>query len=174
MNPQEFEDIINKKTTILVAGQDVVLDPSRMRFNEATLSEYEQKEAIWLDYFGARLADAEAEYQILDLRYEVKYSEKYKVFKESGCTEKQSEASAKTDEEVIEAKEKVIAAKRRVKMLQQHLRAWDKNHDNSQSRGHTLRKEMDKLHPRAFQGDPNVDLYLDMDAKIDKVIKSNE
>lgn len=40
--------------------------------------------------------------------------------------------------------------KQNVKLLQQYLRSWDKAHDNAQSLGHFLRKEMDKL---------NADIY---------------
>jgi hypothetical protein len=53
-------------------------------------------------------------------------------------------------------------------LLQQHLRAWDKNHDNAQSRGHMIRKEMDKL---------NIDIYkskqldVDIDRKVSEIIK---
>jgi hypothetical protein len=45
-------------------------------------------------------------------------------------------------------------------MLRQHLRAWDKNHENAQNRGNTLRKEMERLHKDRF-----------MDDKIDEIIK---
>ena len=43
------------------------------------------------------------------------------------------------------AKKKVVERKEVVGHIKAHLRAWDRNHDNSQNRGHTLRKELDKL-----------------------------
>jgi len=33
-----------------------------------------------------------------------------------------------------------------------YLKAWDKNHDNAQNRGHTLRKELDKLNKDIYEG----------------------
>ena len=33
----------------------------------------------------------------------------------------------------------------KVTLLKQHLKAWDKAHENAMSRGHMVRKEMDKL-----------------------------
>ena len=38
----------------------------------------------------------------------------------------------------------VIEARYVVNRLKNHLKAWDKNHDNAQSMGHMLRKQMEK------------------------------
>ena len=38
-------------------------------------------------------------------------------------------------------------------LLKQHLRSWDKAHENAQSRGHMIRKEMDKLNTDIMKKD---------------------
>lgn len=126
--------------------EEVSLDESKFAFSEATLSNYLQTEAGWYDYFGAKLAKAEFIYQRKEMEYESLYGEKFKTFKEDGATEKKAEACCKSDNELKAAKLVVLEAKFNVRLIQQHLRAWDKNHENAQSRGHFLRKEMDKLH----------------------------
>jgi hypothetical protein len=47
---------------------------------------------------------------------------------------------------------KVIEKKSAVGFLKMYLKAWDKNHDNAQNRGHTLRKELDKLNKDIYEG----------------------
>ncbi len=131
--------------SIKLGDKEITLDPGKMRFNETNLSEYMENEAAWYDYFGAMLADAEFLMHRLELDHDVMYGERFKEHKENGCTEKLAEANTKADTDVVEAKKAVLLAKHKVRLLQQHLRAWDKSHENSQSRGHFLRKEMDKL-----------------------------
>jgi hypothetical protein len=48
-------------------------------------------------------------------------------------------------DDVVAAKLKVNEAYLTVQLLKQHLRSWDKNHENAQSVGHFLRKEMEKM-----------------------------
>jgi hypothetical protein len=54
-------------------------------------------------------------------------------------------------------KEEVRQAKYIVARLKQHLRAWDKSHDNAQSMGHMLRKQMDKLNAEISLRVANID-----------------
>lgn len=146
MSEYKKEDLVKRETQVVRLGsKEVRLDPDNLRFNEATLSNYMETEAVWYDYFGGMLAEAEYLAQRLEHQYDVIYSERFKEHKENGCTEKLSEANAKADDDVIKAKDEWLLAKCKVKMLQQHLRAWDRAHENAQSRGHFLRKEMDKL-----------------------------
>jgi hypothetical protein len=133
------------KSIVKVAGREIFLDPDKLNFNEATLNDYMEKEGALYNYYGQVLADAQAQCQLAKLEYEVVYSEKFRDAKLNGGTEKLSEASAKADEAVIKANKRVIFSQRTVEMLKNHLRAWDKNHDNAQSLGHMIRKEMDKL-----------------------------
>ena len=157
-----------KKQTIKLGSMEVVIDPENMRFNESNLSMYLEREGSWYDYFGQRLADAEAFLARLYLEYDVKYAEKFKHSIVQGSSDKLAEAYSKSEPEVEEAKKRSIASKHKVRLLQQHLRAWDKNHDNAQSRGHMIRKEMDKL---------NIDIYKtkqldeDIDSKVSAIIK---
>lgn len=131
--------------TLKIAGQDVVIDPKQLEFNETTLSNYIQTEGGYYDNFGAFLALAEKVQQFREMEYDAIYNERLVEAKEQGATDKISEAKAKANEDVLEAKKLVIDSRYNVRRLQQHLRAWDKNHDNAQSMGHMIRKEIDKL-----------------------------
>jgi hypothetical protein len=54
--------------------------------------------------------------------------------------------------------------------MQQHLRAWDKAHDNAQNRGHTLRKEMDKFTPKTFS---ETHESLDRVGELEKIMRKD-
>lgn len=134
------------KTEVEVRGEIITLDSSKLHFDEASLSEYLETEGGWYDYFAAKLAEAEYELQLLDVDCDAMYSEKFTSYKSNvGGSDKFAEANAKMDADYVDLKKKAIEAKRNTRLLAQHLRAWDKSHDNAQSRGHFLRKEMDKL-----------------------------
>lgn len=130
--------------TIKVAGQEVVIDPSKLEFDETNLTEYMEREGALYNYYGQLLAEAQAQYQIVKLQHEIKYSEKF-LNNKQGVAVAVAEAQANSDPEVVSLAKRVIASARIVELLKNHLRAWDKNHDNAQSVGHMLRKEMDKL-----------------------------
>lgn len=143
-----LEDLKNApviKTTIKIGNQEVVLDNSRLAFNEVSLSNFMENLGLWYDYFSQKLAEAEALLSYKDYEYELAFSSAYEKFKEDGCTDKLAEANAKKYDEVAEHKREIISAKHKVTLLKQHLRSWDKAHENAQSRGHMIRKEMDKL-----------------------------
>lgn len=142
----DFDQIPSAVTRIKVGGQEIVLDNSRLAFNEASLSNFMENLALWYDYFSQKLAEAEAILSYKEYEYDVLFSAAYEKSKEEGCTDKLAEANAKKDPNVCEAKREIIGAKHKVILLKQHLRSWDKAHDNATSRGHMLRKEMDKLH----------------------------
>lgn len=137
---------MNEPVIVKVAGQEVVLDPAALDFNEATLSDYMQAEGAKYNYFGQMLVEAQAQLMVLKSKFEEIEAQKFKHYKDnvSGPIPL-VEAHVKTDEEVVAASRKVISATRAVELLRAHLRAWDRNHDNAQSFGHMLRKEMDKL-----------------------------
>lgn len=124
----------------------VVIDPDNLKFDEMTLSLYIQKESGYYDNFGAYLALAERHLQQKETLHEKVYYERFVEAKELGGSDKLAEAKAKCDPTVVAFQEEVTQAKYVVNRLKQHLRAWDKNHDNAQSLGHMIRKEMDKLH----------------------------
>ena len=133
------------KEKLEFAGFVVEIDPENLRFNETTLNQYIQTEAGYYDNFGAFLSLAEKNLQNIELRHEKILAERFVEAKEAGGSDKLAEAKAKCDTIVVDLKEKVNEAKYAVNRLKQHLRAWDKNHDNAQSLGHMQRKIMDKL-----------------------------
>lgn len=133
------------KQTISLSGEEIILDNSRLLFNEVTLNKFMENLGQWYDYFSQKLAEAEALLAYKEYEYEVVFSKKYEEAKEQGSTDKLAEAAAKKNEEVCLAKKEIISAKYKVTILKQHLRSWDKAHENAQSRGHMIRKEMDKL-----------------------------
>jgi hypothetical protein len=130
---------------VKVAGREIYLDPDKLAFNEATLNDYMEKEGGLYNYYGQVLADAQAQAQLAKLEYDVVYAEKFRQAKDGGGTDKLAESQVKVDEDVIKANKRVIFSQRAVELVKNHLRAWDKNHDNAQSLGHMIRKEMDKL-----------------------------
>lgn len=136
----------NAQTTIKIGGQEVVLDNSRLSFNEISLNAFMENLALWYDYFSQKLAEAEALLAYKEYEHEILFSSAYERHKESGATDKLAEANAKKESDVCEAKKEIIAAKHKVTLLKQHLKSWDKAHENAMSRGHMVRKEMDKLH----------------------------
>jgi hypothetical protein len=133
------------QTTIKIGNQEVVLDNSRLSFNEVSLNAFMENLALWYDYFSQKLAEAEAILAYKEYEHDVLFSSAYERSKEDGCTDKLAEANAKKEPNVCEAKKEIIGAKHKVTLLKQHLKAWDKAHENAMSRGHMLRKEMDKL-----------------------------
>lgn len=134
-----------EKEEILVGSDKVILDPKNLNFNETNLNEYIIKEGSYYDNFGGYLARAERNLQICELNADEIYSERFSHFKQEGGSDKLCESRAKADSKYIDAKKEVVETKYLVNRLKNHLRAWDKNHDNAQSLGHMLRKEMDKL-----------------------------
>lgn len=133
-----------KERVIYLNDEKIVLDTKRMQFNEQTLHIFEEQSQMWCSYFGEKLADAEFDCWIKEGVYEKLYSDKYEIYKD-GSTDKLAEAKATSDSEVQSAMMEHFKAKHIVKLLQYHLRAWDKASENAKSRGHFLRKEMDKL-----------------------------
>lgn len=139
------------------------IDPQNLKFNEATLNEYIQKEAGYYDNFGSHLAMAEKLLQREEMLHEKMYSDRFAEAKDNGASDKKAEAIAKGDSEVVILKENIIEAKYKVQRLRRHLYAWDKNHDNAQSLGHMLRKEMDKLNAEIFSRNKQFDYDVSQD-----------
>lgn len=146
----ETKDAPIIKTTIKIGNQEVVLDNSRLSFNEVSLSNFMENLGLWYDYFSQKLAEAEALLSYKEYEHELAFSSAYEKFKEEGCTDKLAEANARKQDEVADYKKEIISAKHKVTLLRQHLRSWDKAHENAQSRGHMIRKEMDKLSSDIF------------------------
>lgn len=162
-----------EKEELVVDGSKVTIDPKNLNFNETNLTEYITKEGGYYDNFGGYLSRAEKLLQIAELRAEETYSDRFATFKDNGGSDKLCEARAKSDAEYIKAKERVVDAKYLVNRLKNHLRAWDKNHDNAQSLGHFLRKEMDKLNSDIRGGNyyDGYGTHTDFEQEVDKVVK---
>lgn len=139
------EDAPIQKVTVMVLDQKIVLDPLNMKYNENSLGEYMNKEFGWIDYFGKQLEFAQKEVLLAEIDEEAIYSAKFIESKDAGNSDNYAKAYALKHADVIAAKKFVVNKKETVGHLKAHLKAWDKNHDNVQNRGHTLRKEMDKI-----------------------------
>lgn len=148
------------ETTIIVVNEkEIKLDPKNMEFADDNINEYMQKEYGWIDYFGKQLEIAQKARLIAEIEAEEIFSKKYVEAKDSGGTEQYAKAKANADPEVVLAKKNVVEKRETEGFLKAHLRAWDKNHDNVQNRGHSLRKELDKL---------NKDIYKTIEDDFDK------
>ena len=146
----------------VLGEEEIDLNPENLKFNEQNISEYYQNEGGNYDYFSSKLAYADFLLARRDLEYDVVYNEKFATNKELGGSDKYVESKTKADPEVVEAKEVAIMAKLKKNLLQQHVRSWDRNHDNALSLGHMLRKEMEKLgfevkdRPTSFENELNL------------------
>jgi chromosome segregation ATPase len=168
------------RRNVTVYGQNVDMDAAKLAFSEGTLSEYLETEGGWIDYYGAKLAEAEKQYAEMEMEvereedeYDRTYSRVFSTIKDTeGGSDKLTEGKAKVEQQVIDARKKVLEQKAKaielkyvVRLLQQHLRAWDKNHENAQNRGNTLRKELERL----YKDKVTTSTYED---KMDDIIKS--
>jgi hypothetical protein len=168
------------KRNVTVYGQNVDLNAAKLAFSEGTLSEYLETEGGWIDYYGAKLAEAEKQYAEMEMEVEIEedeyertYSKVFSTIKTTeGGSDKLVEGMSKVEPTVVAARKKVLELKIKsiefkyiVRLLQQHLRAWDKNHENAQNRGNTLRKELERL----YKDKITATTYED---KMDEIIKS--
>ena len=117
--------------TIVVCGEDVILDPKRLQFNETNLGTFMEELSLWYDYYSSKSALAESE-------YETNKAKKFLEGKEAGLSDKAAESFATADPDVKSTREAS-------KQLKDYLRSLDKAADLAMNRGHMLRKEMDKL-----------------------------
>jgi len=167
------------KRHVTVYGQVIDLDTAKLAFSEGTLSEYLETEGGWIDYYGAKLAEAERQYAEMEMEveqkedeYERTYSKVFSTLKNTeGGSDKLVEGMSKVEPTVVAARKEVLTWKAKsielkyiVRILQQHLRAWDKNHENAQNRGNTLRKEIERL----YKDKVTVPSY---EEKMDEIIK---
>jgi hypothetical protein len=145
-----------EKTIVVVRGKEISLDPDNMKFSDSTLSIYMDREYTWIDYFGKQLEFANEDCLNAEAEYDAIYSDKYVKSKDIGNTENYAKAQALSDVDVIAARKKLNDCKKTVGLLKAHLKAWDKNHSNAQSRGHTLRQEMKALNQNVIYGSNDV------------------
>ena len=146
-----------EKVLVKVADTEILLDPNNMRYNENSLGEYMNKEYGWIDYLGKQLEYAQKELLLAEIDVDTEYSDKFLESKDAGNTDTYSKAFATRHPDVVTEKKRVIDRKETVGHIRAHLRAWDKNHENVQNRGHTLRKEMDVLNRETYTSEQSVD-----------------
>jgi len=137
---------------VKVQGKEVELNPANMRYNENNLPDYMSKEYGWVDYLGKQLELAQKEALNAEVDADALFSLKFLEAKDAGNSDSYAKAFANANVDVVNAKKLVNERKEVVGHIKAHLKAWDKNHENVQNRGHTLRKELDKL---------NRDIYSD-------------
>jgi len=140
-----MEPLSEPKKIRVSKEKEISLDTSAMIFNEATLSEFLMKEAVYYDHLGRAYAELDAVYQMRKLEVEEVQARAFDRHKSEGGSDKLCQSRADTEQEVLDAKKKMVGAQMNAKMVQQHLRAWDRAHENANNIGHTIRKEMDKL-----------------------------
>lgn len=145
------EDAPIQKVTVKVAGREITLDPMNMKYNENSLGDYMGKEYGWVDYLGKQLEFAQKEVLLADIESDRIYSVKFMESKDRGESDNYAKAFANAHTEVVSARQHLAERKEAVGHLKAHLKAWDKNHENVQNRGHTLRKELDKLNRDIYQ-----------------------
>lgn len=131
-------------TKLKIGSVEVIMDTKNMVFTEANLDKYMEEEAGWYNYFGQRLAEAEYLVGCYEMEYKKKYAEKFTSYKEGG-SDKLADAKTLADAEVVDAQKALLKAEYHVHALNRHLKAWDKAHDNAQSRKRTILKEMERL-----------------------------
>ena len=124
---------------------EVDIDSTAMNFNETNLNEYLMKEAALYSHIGQKLAELEHVLERTENEYDALYSAKFVVWKEEGGSDQLIHAKCKADSELLALKNKVADIQKDVTTVKLHLKSWDKCHENAQSFGHNLRKEMDKL-----------------------------
>lgn len=132
---------------VVKVGQDEIdLDETLLEFNEATISEYLQKEAALYNYYYECLNNATYYLSTFEDRYEAAYNSNFVLAKEEGKSDKMAEAKAASDPEVLEAQKKVRLCKKNKDMIYSFLRSFDKAHENALNFCYNLRKELDKIY----------------------------
>lgn len=128
-----------------LGDEQIVLDPARLRFNDASLHKFMEDLGIWYDYFTSKTAKAEELFANAELAREFRHDQLFLQAKSEGLTEKASEAYARTQDEVQGLHKQENALKSAVKQMKEYVKALDKAYSMAQNRGHMIRKEMDKL-----------------------------
>ena len=106
---------------------------------------YDDQTPIEDKFFRKQLELATKELALAELAYETKFNEIYIETKDGGGSDTYGKAKSQSHPDCVALHQAVIDRKSVVGFLKSHLKAWDRIHDNAQNRGHTLRKELDKL-----------------------------
>lgn len=131
---------------VKIGVDEVELDDALLEFNEATISEYLQKEAALYNYYYECYNNASYYLSTFEDRYDIAYNANFVLAKEEGKSDKMAEAKAASHPDVIEAQKKVRLCKKNKDMIYSFLRSFDKAHENALNFCYNLRKELDKIH----------------------------
>lgn len=129
----------------LLGDQTFILDPSNLKFTDATLNKFFENISGIIDYIGVAHAEAMRQYSLLEHQYKQMFIEKFREFKELGKSDKVSESYAEGTVECSTLRERVINSKYVKDRIYAHLCALNSAREDAHNRGHMLRKEMDKL-----------------------------
>lgn len=149
-----MSDVPKEIVKVLVLGREVILDPSKMKYNENSLGKYMSEEYAWVDYLGKQLEYAQKELLFTEIELEALYSRKFMESKDAGNSDNYAKAFALANDDYVAFRKKYAERKEVVGHIKAHLKAFDKNHENAQNRGHTLRKEMDKINRDIYSDEP--------------------
>ena len=136
---------MNEIREVVLDGEIVKINPNLLCFNETNLNEFMENYSLNYDYYSSKLALAENIMSNCELESETEYMRKFAAFKSEGMSDKAADSMSRIDNDYLAKQKKLLDSKNNFKQLKEFVRALDKVHEMSQSRGHMLRKEMDKL-----------------------------
>lgn len=136
---------MNNTREINLEGELVIINPNLLCFNETNLNEFMENYSLNYDYYSSKLALAENIMSNYELDSETEYMKKFSHFKSEGMSDKAADSMSRIDNDYLIKQKELLNAKNNFKQLKEFVKALDKVHEMSQSRGHMLRKEMDKL-----------------------------
>jgi hypothetical protein len=143
-------------TEVEVRGKKITLDPKNMRFDENNIGEYMNKEHGWVDFFGKQLEHVKKDILDSEVEEEKYHAEAYISAKDSGNTDNYAKFSANKDQNFITQRKETNRLKEIAGLIEQHLKAWSKNHENVQNRSHTIRQEMKVLNGGTYYEDSDL------------------
>lgn len=144
---KEFRDTAPVYTEkFVVAGREVVINPSDFFWNETTVNDWMARAAALNTYLGQVYEDAGDDMEEAKREHLKVYNEKFIYHKENGAANDLARARSENEPEVIE-KDKVLHKKKKVhSKIKTHLNSLYRSMALAENRANTLRKEMEKLH----------------------------
>ncbi len=118
--------------SVNIAGKEIILDDELLKFDEHSINEFLQRFATNYNVYQQAHADSQYLFSKFDDRYEVVFSDKFRLNREHCTSDKAADMLTKLDPEVQEALENQRTAKRNVSMLYSFLRSMDKAFDSAQ------------------------------------------
>lgn len=168
VNPVDPVDPIDNIRIIDLEDEQIVLDPKRFQFNDASLSKFMEDVSIWYDYYSSKGAKAEKLLMDAEKVYGKEYLDRFTEAKQDGTSDKGADAMSRTDPNVELAQEKINKYKSAVKQLKEYQKSFDKAHSMAQNRGYMIRKEMEKLNSDIYHSRGDTTNQIDVSDIIGK------